>query len=265
MNTKNSINESLEIIRRALEDERNDTNKDSTSNILILNQKVNSDGTIKLVQKDHDINNEINDIIDQKLSYLVESKIEKILDEKIPQLLKNYFGAGNTKVYIEKMCKFYSDLGLKTTAIRHSNVFGPYDKFDLEKSHVLGATVRKVLQASEGDTINVWGSGKARRDFIFISDLINFIIKAYKNQENLFGLYNCGMGYSISINELVQKIILVSEKQLTMKNDLQKPDIPTALSLDCTKAKNELQWINQTSFDEALAKTYYWAKNNING
>ena len=91
MNTKNSINESLEIIRRALEDERNDTNKDSTSNILILNQKVNSDGTIKLVQKDDDINNEINDIIDLKLSYLVESKIEKILDDKIPQLLKNYF------------------------------------------------------------------------------------------------------------------------------------------------------------------------------
>ena len=91
MDTKNSINESLEIIRRALEDEKNDTNKDLSSNILILNQKVNSDGTIKIVQKDNDINSEINDIIDQKLSYLVESKIEKILDEKIPQLLKNYF------------------------------------------------------------------------------------------------------------------------------------------------------------------------------
>ena len=91
MNTKNSINESLEIIRRALEDEKNDTNKDLSSNILILNQKVNSDGTIKLVQKDNDISSEINDIIDQKLSYLVENKIEKILDEKIPQLLKNYF------------------------------------------------------------------------------------------------------------------------------------------------------------------------------
>jgi len=91
MNTKNSINESLEIIRRALEDERNDTNKDSSSNVLILNQKVNRDGTIKIVQKHDDINNEINDIIDQKLSYLVESKIEKVLDEKIPELLKNYF------------------------------------------------------------------------------------------------------------------------------------------------------------------------------
>ena len=91
MNTKNSINESLEVIRRALEDEKKDSNKHSSSNILILNQKVNSDGTIKLLQKDEEINNEINDIIDQKLSYLVENKIEKILDEKIPKLLKNYF------------------------------------------------------------------------------------------------------------------------------------------------------------------------------
>ena len=91
MNTKNSINESLEVIRRALEDEKNGSNKDTSSNILILNQKVNSDGTIKLLQKDEEINNEINVIIDQKLSYLVENKIEKILDKKIPKLLKNYF------------------------------------------------------------------------------------------------------------------------------------------------------------------------------
>ena len=91
MNTKNSINESLEIIRRALEDEKNVSNKDYSSNILILNQKVNSDGTIKLLHNDENINSEINDIIDQKLSYLVENKIEKILDEKIPKLLKNYF------------------------------------------------------------------------------------------------------------------------------------------------------------------------------
>ena len=91
MKTNNSINQSLEIIRRALEDEKNVSNKDLSSDILILNQKVNSDGTIKLLQKDNDMNSEINDIIDQKLSYLVENKIEKILDEKIPQLLKNYF------------------------------------------------------------------------------------------------------------------------------------------------------------------------------
>ena len=91
MDKKNSINESLEIIRKALEDEKTEPNIDISSDILILNKKVNSDGTIKLLQKDIEINKEINDVIDQKLSYLVESKIEKILDEKIPKLLKNYF------------------------------------------------------------------------------------------------------------------------------------------------------------------------------
>ena len=91
MDKKNSINESLEIIRKALEDEKDYTNDNISSNILVLNQKVNKDGTIKLLQKDDEINTEINDIIDQKLTYLVENKIEKILDEKIPKLLKNYF------------------------------------------------------------------------------------------------------------------------------------------------------------------------------
>ena len=91
MNKKNSINESLELIRRALEDEKDLSNKDLSSNILTLNQKVNSDGTIKLIKKNADMNIEINNIIDQKLSYLVETKIEKILDEKIPELLKNYY------------------------------------------------------------------------------------------------------------------------------------------------------------------------------
>ena len=91
MDKKNSINESLEIIRKALEDDNDYTNDDISSNILVLNQKVNNDGTIKLLQKDNEINSEINNIIDQKLSYLVENKIEKILDEKIPKLLKKYF------------------------------------------------------------------------------------------------------------------------------------------------------------------------------
>ena len=147
---------------------------------------------------------------------MLQSKEQQTEDDFDPRLEinKNYFGVGNTKLYLEKMCQFYSTLGLKTTVIRHSNVFGPHDKFDLEKSHVLGATIRKVLEASDGESINVWGSGKARRDFIFIIDLINFIIKAYKNQEKSFGLYNCGMGYSVSINELVQKIIIASKKNL---------------------------------------------------
>lgn len=91
MKSDNSINESLEIIRKALEDDGSDNEKIASSKILILNQKVNNDGTIKVLQKTDNINQEINDIIDQKLNYLVENRIEKILDDKIPKLLKTYF------------------------------------------------------------------------------------------------------------------------------------------------------------------------------
>ena len=91
MKSENSINESLEIIRKALEDDNTDNLNKASSNILLLNQKVNKDGTIKLLQNYEDLNKEVNDIIDQKLNYLVENRIEKILDEKIPKLLKTYF------------------------------------------------------------------------------------------------------------------------------------------------------------------------------
>ena len=91
MKSENSINESLDIIRRALEDDNTEENDSNLSKVLVLNQKVNEDGTIKLIQKSKELNKEINDIIDEKLNYLVENRIEKILDEKIPKILKTYF------------------------------------------------------------------------------------------------------------------------------------------------------------------------------
>ena len=70
------------------------------------------------------------------------------------------------------------------------------------------------------------------------------------------------MGYSVSINELVEIIISVSKKNLNLRNDLSKPDIPTALSLDCSKAKREIGWENSTEFIEAIKETFNWAKKN---
>ena len=184
-----------------------------------------------------------------------ENQKEEEFDETL-EMYKSYYGVANTKVYIEKMCKFYSDLGMKTTVIRHSNVYGPNDKYDLEKSHVLGATLRKIKMANDRDVLDVWGSGKARRDFLYIDDLSDFISKAYSNQKDKYGLFNCGMGSSISINELVDLAIEISKKKITFRNDLSKPDIPTALSLNCEKAFNLLGWKNKTSLRDGLFKTY---------
>ena len=174
-----------------------------------------------------------------------------------------YFGVATTKVYNEKMCEFYAGLNrTKFTAIRHSNIYGPYDKFDLERSHVFGATITKVLTASK--SITVWGKGKEKRDLLYIDDLVSFVNLVIKKQKRNYELLNCGAGYNISINELVKKIIKHSGKKLSIDYDLSKPNIPTYLSLNCNKAKKLLGWKPKVNLDNGIKKTILWWKNNIN-
>mgnify|MGYP003627956029 CR=1 FL=1 len=177
------------------------------------------------------------------------------------EILPFYYGAGHTKVYLENMCKFYADLGrTKHTIIRHSNIYGPHDKYDLEKSHVTGATITKVMTSKDGK-VNVWGSGEEKRDLLYVDDLIDFIDLSLKKQESNCELYNVGLGQGIKVKDLVKKVIKVSGKDLEMKHDLSKPTLPTSLFLNCGKAERELGWKPRHSLEEGLKKTLEWYKN----
>jgi len=179
------------------------------------------------------------------------------------EIFPSYFGVGWTKVYIEKMCEFYSRIGnTKYTVIRHSNIYGPYDKFDLEKSHVFGATMTKVMTTGDGGKIEVWGTGEEERDLLYISDLVNFVELAIAKQESKFELYNVGYGSSISVSNLVKKIIARSGKDIRIEYDPSKPSIKTKLCLNITKAKNSLGWFPKVSLDEGIRKTMEWYKSN---
>ncbi|MEK7479509.1 MAG: NAD-dependent epimerase/dehydratase family protein [Patescibacteria group bacterium] len=176
------------------------------------------------------------------------------------ELYKSYFGVGWTKIYIEKMCEFYSRIGkTKYTVIRHSNIYGPHDKYDLEKSHVFGATVTKVMTAEDGKIV-VWGTGEEERDLLYVSDLVRFVEVALEKQEDAFKLYNAGMGRSVSIRELAQKIIAHSGRDIRIEYDTSKPTIPTKLALDSSRAKRELGWEPSISLDEGIRKTLEWYK-----
>ena len=179
------------------------------------------------------------------------------------RLLDRYFGVGNTKVYIEKMCEFYAGLGkTKHTVMRHSNMYGPYDKYDLKRSHVFGATVTKVMTSEDG-VVNVWGTGEEERDLLHVEDLVNFVDLALANQEASHALYNVGLGAAVSVATLVNKIIQASGRELTVKHDLSKPTIKTSLFLDCTKALKEIGWSPKISLDEGIAMTIQWYKENV--
>jgi GDP-L-fucose synthase len=173
-----------------------------------------------------------------------------------------YFGVGNTKLYIEKMCEFFAGISeTKFTAIRHSNIYGAYDKFDLERSHVFGATVTKVMTAK--DNISVWGTGEEERDLLHADDLNNFVDLAIKKQSHKYRLYNCGLGKAVSIKELVNKIVAASGKKLAITHDLSQPTIKTSLFLDCSLAKSELGWEAKTNLDDGIKSTINWWSDNI--
>ena len=88
MSNNESIKDTLDVIRRALEDKEDFTEKNE--NILILNKKVNDDGTVKLLSQSDDIN-AINKIIDNKLDVLMEKKMTAMLENQLPIILDNYF------------------------------------------------------------------------------------------------------------------------------------------------------------------------------
>jgi len=88
MSNNESIKDTLDVIRRALEDKNDFTQKND--NILILNKKVNDDGTVKFLNKSDEIN-EINKIIDNKLNELIKKKMTDVLENQLPIILDNYF------------------------------------------------------------------------------------------------------------------------------------------------------------------------------
>ena len=179
------------------------------------------------------------------------------------EIFPTYFGVGNTKVYIEKMCEFFSRLGrTKHTVLRHSNMYGPHDKYDLEKSHVFGATITKVMTNKDG-VLNVWGTGEGGRDLLHVDDLVNFVDLSINKQESNYELFNVGLGKATKIIDLIKKIIKHSGKELKIEHDLSKPTIPTSLFLDCSKAKKLLGWEPSVDIDDGIIKTIDWYKNNL--
>ncbi|OGO30608.1 MAG: hypothetical protein A2Z29_11595 [Chloroflexi bacterium RBG_16_56_11] len=179
------------------------------------------------------------------------------------EILPSYFGASWTKVYIEKMCEFYARLGTtRFTVIRHSNIYGPYDKYDLERSHVFGATITKVMTTRDGGKITVWGEGSEERDLLYVADLVKFVETVIDKQKSAFKLYNAGYGSCISVENLVRQIIKASKKNLKIEYDLTKPSIKTKLCLDTSQAKKDLGWSPDVSLDEGIRKTLEWYKKN---
>lgn len=139
------------------------------------------------------------------------------------------------------------------------NLYGPRDDFEPESSHVIPALIKKVGEAKEQNKphIDVWGTGKATREFLYVEDAAEAIILAaekYNKPEPV----NLGSGQEISIKDLTEKICRLMDYRGELRWDFSKPDGQPRKQLDVTRAANEFGFRAKTSLEEGLRKTVDW-------
>jgi GDP-L-fucose synthase len=145
-----------------------------------------------------------------------------------------------------------------------TNLYGPYDNFDLRTSHVLPAMMRKFHEAKMSNHADVllWGSGTPMREFLHVDDMASAVKFSLENTLN-HHLYNVGTGKDLPIKQLalsIQKLVGHKGKILW---DSSKPDGTPRKLLNVNRLSKE-GWEYETSLDDGLAMTYDWFLNNIN-
>ena len=143
-----------------------------------------------------------------------------------------------------------------------TNLYGYFDNFDLETSHVLPAMLRKFHEAKLNNTsVKLWGSGTPMREFLFVDDMAEAVVFALENELPEY-LYNVGSGKDITIKELAETIQKVTGHQGEIIWDTEKPDGTPRKLMDVSKMAT-LGWEYSTELKEGIEKTYSWFLENI--
>ena len=156
-----------------------------------------------------------------------------------------------------KLCDAYrSQYGCNFISVMPTNLYGPNDHYHLQNSHVIPALLRKFHEAkmSNADLVEVWGSGKPMREFLYVDDLADAVYMLMQNY-NEPGHINIGTGEDLSIEALAQVIKKVSGFRGEIKFDSSKPDGTLRKVLDVSRL-NELGWKATTSLEDGLVKAY---------
>ena len=162
-----------------------------------------------------------------------------------------------------ELCKFYRrQYGCDFISVMPTNLYGINDNFDLETSHVLPALLRKFHEAKiNGDQeVVIWGTGKPRREFLYVDDLADACVHLIKNYSDE-GHINVGTGEDLEIIELANIIKEIVGFKGLIVNDLTKPDGTPRKLLDVSLLEST-GWKYKTSLKDGIKKVYDWYLNN---
>jgi len=154
--------------------------------------------------------------------------------------------------------------GKDYVSLMPTNLYGTYDNFDLNTSHVLPAMMRKFHEAKENNhaPVTLWGSGTPLREFLFVDDMAQAVVFALENTLPDF-LYNIGTGVDLTIKELAETIQKITGHQGEIIWDSSKPDGTPRKLMDISKM-HDLGWKHKVDLEEGIQLTYDWFLEHVN-
>lgn len=201
----------------------------------------------------------------KKLMFLGSSCIyPKLCPQPIKEeyLLSGYLEPTNeayalAKICGLKMCQYFNNqYDTNYISVMPTNLYGPYDNYDLEKSHVMPALIRKMHEAKleNKSYVEIWGTGSPLREFLYVDDMADacvFLMKNYNGND----FFNIGTGKEITIKELAEMIKQIVGFKGELRFDRSKPDGTPRKLLDVSKI-HSLGWYHKVELGEGIEKAY---------
>ena len=170
-------------------------------------------------------------------------------------------GYAIAKIFSTRLCEYIrrEDPTYQYKTLIPCNLYGLYDKFDPNKSHLVPAIIHKIHQAkiSNKPSVEIWGDGNARREFMYSADLADAVFNAARNMEILPNKINIGIGNDYTINEYYETIAEVLGWNGIFTHDLSKP-VGMMRKLCDTSLQSNWGWKPKTSLKIGLMKTYQY-------
>jgi GDP-L-fucose synthase len=167
------------------------------------------------------------------------------------------------KMMLVQAQSYREQYGYNTVFLLPANLYGPNDNFDLETSHVIPALIRKCVEAERAGApyIEAWGSGGVSREFLYVEDCADGIIRAARDYDESEPV-NLGNGREVMIRDLVEMIVKLTGFKGEIRWQPSRPDGQPRRQLDVTRAFEKFGFRAQTSLEDGLRRTIEWYKNS---
>ena len=180
------------------------------------------------------------------------------------EFFEKYFVVAWMKRFTEICCEMYATRikePMKVCVVRPANIYGEFDDFEWETSHVIPALVRKVVERH--DPLEVWGDGEDLKEFIYVQDFIDGMLLAMEKIDG-FEPINIAAGNPTTVKEVLETLLTIDgHTQARIEFDTSKPTMIRKRLIDPSRAETLLDFRPATSMEEGLRRTVAWYRSTL--